>query len=196
MMDRLAETYGVDIVEKPIGFKHIAPLLMNNALIGGEESGGYGFRNHLAERDGILAALYFLDLMVKTGKTPSQLLEHLFSITGTHHYNRIDVHFPPDERENIIKKPYRIHLIGNYDSDLKRLIEKFGLQKRVTLHGELPRERFLSILASTDIFVIPSLYEQWGSVLQEALSYGIPAIASRNIPAFDYFYTRRSTSRR
>ena len=104
MMDRLAEIYGVEIEEKPIGFKHIAPYLENNALIGGEESGGYGFRGHLPERDGILAALYFLDLMVKTGKTPSQLLEYLFSMTGTHYYNRVDVHFPADERENIVNR--------------------------------------------------------------------------------------------
>ncbi|HEY94073.1 MAG TPA: phosphoglucomutase/phosphomannomutase family protein [Dehalococcoidia bacterium] len=104
MMDRLADIYGVEIIEKPIGFKHIAPYLEDDALIGGEESGGYGFRGHLPERDGILAALYFLDLMVKTGKTPSQLLNHLFSLTGTHHYNRIDVHFPPDEHDNIINR--------------------------------------------------------------------------------------------
>ncbi|UCD10311.1 MAG: phosphoglucomutase/phosphomannomutase family protein [Dehalococcoidales bacterium] len=104
MMDRLAKIYGVEVAEKPIGFKHIAPFLMNDALIGGEESGGYGFRGHIPERDGILAALYFLDLMVKTGKKPSQLLEHLFNITGAHYYNRVDVHFPPDERENIINR--------------------------------------------------------------------------------------------
>ena len=104
MMDRLADIYGVEITEKPIGFKHIAPLLIGGALIGGEESGGYGFRGHIPERDGILAALYFLDLMVKTGKTPSQLLDHLFSLTGTHHYNRVDVRFPSNERENIINR--------------------------------------------------------------------------------------------
>jgi alpha-D-glucose phosphate-specific phosphoglucomutase len=104
MMDRLAEMYGVEVVEKPIGFKYIAPYLEDNALIGGEESGGYGFRDHVPERDGILAALYFLDLMVKTGKTPSQLLDNLFNLTGTHYYNRIDVNFPPDKRENIINR--------------------------------------------------------------------------------------------
>ena len=104
VVDKLAEIYGVEVVEKPIGFKHIAPYLEDNALIGGEESGGYGFRGHIPERDGILAALYFLDLMVKTGKTPSQLLDDLFSLTGPHHYNRVDVHFPPDERENIINR--------------------------------------------------------------------------------------------
>ncbi|MBN2075478.1 MAG: phosphoglucomutase/phosphomannomutase family protein [Dehalococcoidales bacterium] len=104
MMNRLAEIYGVDIIEEPIGFKHIAPHLEKNALIGGEESGGYGFRGHLPERDGILAALYFLDLMVKTGKTPSQLLDHLFSLAGTHYYDRIDVHFPLNERDNIFNR--------------------------------------------------------------------------------------------
>jgi len=105
MLDRLAGMYGVPVKETPIGFKYIAPMLQNeNALIGGEESGGYGFRGHVAERDGILAALYFLDLMAKTGKTPSQLIDYLYSKVGTHHYNRVDVHFPENERQTIIER--------------------------------------------------------------------------------------------
>lgn len=105
MIDRLAELYGVDITVTPIGFKNIAPLLLEkDALIGGEESGGYGFRGHVAERDGILAALYFLDLMVRTGKTPSQLIDYLYEKTGVNHYNRMDCHFPEEERENIINR--------------------------------------------------------------------------------------------
>jgi alpha-D-glucose phosphate-specific phosphoglucomutase len=105
MIDRLAKEYGVEVVEKPVGFKHIAPLLLDkNAIIGGEESGGYGFRGHVAERDGVLAALYFLDLMVKTKKTPSQLIDYLYEKTGTHHYNRIDVHFPAADHGTILER--------------------------------------------------------------------------------------------
>ena len=127
MMDKLAKIYGVEVDEKPIGFKHVAPLLMNDALIGGEESGGYGFRGHIPERDGILAALYFLDLMVKTGKTPSQLVEHLFSIVGTHHYNRADVHFPPDERENIINrlKNNPVEILNNIKIDKLNTVDGY-----------------------------------------------------------------------
>ncbi len=54
------------------------------------------------ERDGILANLYFLDLMVKTGKNPSELIDYLYSKVGPHHYQRVDIKFPEAERQAII----------------------------------------------------------------------------------------------
>ncbi|MFC1871249.1 phosphoglucomutase/phosphomannomutase family protein [Chloroflexota bacterium] len=105
MLYRLGELFNVPVYETPVGFKYVAPKMMaENALIGGEESGGYGFRGHIPERDGILAGLYFLDLIVKTGKTPSQLLEHLYSKVGPHHYQRLDLPFPAEERQAIEKR--------------------------------------------------------------------------------------------
>jgi phosphomannomutase len=92
----LAEHYGVPLYETPVGFKHIGPLMMEkDALIGGEESGGYGFRGHLPERDGILAGLYLLDYAAATGKPPSELLQRVFAITGEHYYERIDIELEP-----------------------------------------------------------------------------------------------------
>ena len=64
-----------------------------HALIGGEESGGYAFHGHVPERDGILAGLYILDMMVRTGKKPSELLVLLFDKVGAHYYDRIDTRF-------------------------------------------------------------------------------------------------------
>lgn len=96
MANLLAKNYGVECYETPVGFKHIGPLMMEKeALIGGEESGGYGFRGHLPERDGILAGLYLLDYAAATGKKPSKLLEKVFEITGEHHYERIDIELEP-----------------------------------------------------------------------------------------------------
>lgn len=96
----LAKHYGVDLYETPVGFKHIGPLMMEkDALIGGEESGGYGFRGHLPERDGILAGLYLLDYAAATGKPPSELLERVFQITGPHYYERIDIELEPGSNE-------------------------------------------------------------------------------------------------
>jgi phosphomannomutase len=79
-------------------------MLETNAMIGGEESGGYAFRNHVPERDGILAGLFFLDFMVKTGKKPSQLLDLLFEKVGAHYYDRVDTRFEGDRlaRERMI----------------------------------------------------------------------------------------------
>jgi alpha-D-glucose phosphate-specific phosphoglucomutase len=105
MIDRLGEMFDLPVYETPVGFKYVAPIMKaENALIGGEESGGYGFRGHVLERDGILAGLYFLDMMVKTGKTPSQLLSYLYSKVGPHYYERRDFTFPEDERQAIIKR--------------------------------------------------------------------------------------------
>jgi alpha-D-glucose phosphate-specific phosphoglucomutase len=104
MVDRLGELFKVPVYETPVGFKYVAPLMMEkNALIGGEESGGYGFRGHMPERDGILAGIYFLDFMLKTGKTPSQLLDYLYTKVGPHYYQRRDFSFPEEKRQAIIK---------------------------------------------------------------------------------------------
>lgn len=105
MISRLGKLFDVPVYETPVGFKYVAPLMMEkNAIIGGEESGGYGFRGHVPERDAILAGLYFLDLMVKTGKTPSQLLNYLYSKVGPHYYDRRDFHISTAERQTILHR--------------------------------------------------------------------------------------------
>jgi len=105
MISKLGKTFDVPVYETAVGFKYIAPLMVrHNAIIGGEESGGYGFRGHIPERDGILAGLYFLDFMAKTHKTPSQLLGYLYSKVGPHYYERIDSHVGKDKRKEITDK--------------------------------------------------------------------------------------------
>ncbi|MCC6419260.1 MAG: phosphoglucomutase/phosphomannomutase family protein [Gemmataceae bacterium] len=92
----LARHYEVPVHETPVGFKHIGPLMMQeDALIGGEESGGYGFRGHLPERDGLLAGLFLLDYVAATGRPPSALLAEVFAITGPHFYERLDFDLAP-----------------------------------------------------------------------------------------------------
>jgi len=91
MLNKLGELYDVPVHETGVGFKYVAPKMLElDALIGGEESGGYAFRGHVPERDGILAGLYFLDLMVRLDKKPSELLSLLFEKVGAHYYDRID----------------------------------------------------------------------------------------------------------
>ena len=105
MINRLGQLFDVPVYETSVGFKYVAPLMMEkNAIIGGEESGGYGFRGHVSERDAILAGLYFLDFMVKTGKTPSQILEYLYSKVGSHYYDRRDFHVSTTKRQTILHR--------------------------------------------------------------------------------------------
>lgn len=100
MLNKLAKIYDVPVHETGVGFKYVAPkMLETDAIIGGEESGGYAFRGNVPERDGILAGLYFLDLMVKQNKTPTELLDWLFEKVGTHYYDRIDTLFSGDRED-------------------------------------------------------------------------------------------------
>jgi alpha-D-glucose phosphate-specific phosphoglucomutase len=102
MLEKLGALYHVPVYETGVGFKYVAPkMLETNAMIGGEESGGYAFRGNAPERDGILANLYFLDLQVRTGKTPWQLIDWLFGKVGPHYYDRIDARIDPAQREAI-----------------------------------------------------------------------------------------------
>ncbi|MDQ3870544.1 MAG: phosphoglucomutase/phosphomannomutase family protein [Chloroflexota bacterium] len=97
MVQRLGERYGVQVHETPVGFKYVGPkMIETGAMMGGEESGGYGFGMHLPERDGIFADLMLLDLFVREreqGRWPvSRAVEHLHSIAGPSFYQRTDVH--------------------------------------------------------------------------------------------------------
>jgi alpha-D-glucose phosphate-specific phosphoglucomutase len=98
MLNKLGKIYGVDVFETGVGFKYVAPKMLEvDGLIGGEESGGYAFRGNVPERDGILAGLYMLDFMVRTGKKPTELLKLLFDkVGGEHFYDRIDTPFSGD----------------------------------------------------------------------------------------------------
>jgi phosphomannomutase len=105
MISKLGKIFNVPVYETAVGFKYVAPLMIQKkAIIGGEESGGYGFRGHIPERDGILAGLYFLDFMARKGKTPSQLLDYLYSKVGPHYYERIDSHVTKGKRQTIINR--------------------------------------------------------------------------------------------
>jgi phosphomannomutase len=97
MAERLGERYGIEVYETSVGFKYIGPkMIETGAMMGGEESGGFGFGMHLPERDGIYADLLLLDLFLReraAGRWPvSKAIAHLHEIAGPSWYRRIDVH--------------------------------------------------------------------------------------------------------
>ena len=102
MLNKLGKKYNVPVYETGVGFKYVAPKMVEtDAIIGGEESGGFAFKGNVPERDGILAGLYILDLIVKLKKKPSELIDLLFSVVGAHYYDRIDKRFTGDKQDKI-----------------------------------------------------------------------------------------------
>lgn len=121
MLYKIGELYNVPIIETRVGFKYVAPVMLSeNAMLGGEESGGYGFRGHIPERDGILAGLFLLDYVIRTNKTPTQLLQDIYKKVGPHYYDRVDVHLDEAAKKQILSKLSG----GNIETILRQKVVK------------------------------------------------------------------------
>jgi phosphomannomutase len=94
LFPRVAALYQLPVYETPIGYKYIADrMLTTPVLLGGEESGGIGYGNHIPERDALLSALYILEAIAESGLDLSDLYKRLQERTGYFSaYDRIDLH--------------------------------------------------------------------------------------------------------
>ncbi|MEO8457979.1 MAG: phosphoglucomutase/phosphomannomutase family protein [Chloroflexota bacterium] len=102
MIWKLGKAYNVPVYETGVGFKYLGPKMVeSDAIIAGEESGGFAFRGHLPERDGVLSGLYVFDLMVQRGKTLPELIAEVFAKVGPHYYDRIDIALTDADRTRI-----------------------------------------------------------------------------------------------
>lgn len=105
MIDHMAERYGVELVETPIGFKYIAELMLErDLLMGGEESGGIGIRPHLAERDGLLLSLLLAEIVALEGKPLAECVADLQKEFGPLHYRRVDLPLDPAHKQRVLQR--------------------------------------------------------------------------------------------
>jgi phosphomannomutase len=105
MADAYMERLGQKVIETPVGFKYIgATMVEQNAILGGEESGGFGMQGHLPERDAIVAGLFLVDLMVRLGRPMSGVLDYMREKMGDWYYLRRDVRYPASERAAIAER--------------------------------------------------------------------------------------------
>ncbi|OGO59401.1 MAG: hypothetical protein A2V85_08735 [Chloroflexi bacterium RBG_16_72_14] len=105
----LGRHYGIDTHEVAVGFKFIGPkMIETGAMMGAEESGGYGFGMHLPERDGVYADLMLLDLFLRErarGNWPvSRAVVRFHELAGPSFYRRIDVHFDRPSYEGVKRR--------------------------------------------------------------------------------------------
>ena len=66
-----------------------------------------------------------------------------------------------------------------YTDDLKQLIKDEGLEKRILFLGEQPTENLPLLFRSLDIYIAPQRWEGFGLTPIEAMSSGVPVIATR-----------------
>ncbi len=92
MIDNLCKANGIQMYETPVGFKYISDLMLTKDIIaGGEEAGGMGMPNYIPERDGILAGLLLLEMMVYEKKNMVKILAEMEKKYGHYYYNKTSI---------------------------------------------------------------------------------------------------------
>jgi phosphomannomutase len=104
MIDKIAQKFGRQIWETPVGFKYICErMLESDILLGGEESGGIGTKLYLPERDATVSALLLAEVMAWHGKRLSELVTLLHREFGEHHYGRVDLTLKDGQKEKALE---------------------------------------------------------------------------------------------
>jgi phosphomannomutase len=93
MMDNIAKFLGIKLYETPVGFKYISNLMETEDIVaGGEEAGGMGVKGYIPERDGSVAGLLLIEMMVYRNKNILKILNETEKRFGKYYYVRADQH--------------------------------------------------------------------------------------------------------
>ncbi|WP_255198192.1 phosphoglucomutase/phosphomannomutase family protein [Halorarius litoreus] len=101
LVDRVAEAHGQSVHETAVGFKWVAEAMRDHdALLGGEESGGFGVRGHLRNKDGVLFSL--LTAAAEADESLDDRLDRVREEYGDVVQDRISVDCPDDRKEAVL----------------------------------------------------------------------------------------------
>ena len=111
LIDNIAKFLGVRLYETPVGFKYISELMEKEDIVaGGEEAGGMGVKGYIPERDGTLAGLLLLEMMVYRNKDILKILNETEKQFGRYYYLRNDLHL--DRKVELKKEDLPKELLG------------------------------------------------------------------------------------
>ena len=109
LVDRYANTLGLEVTTTPIGFKWIYnEMIKGDVLLGGEESGGIGIPSHVRERDGLLMALMLTEMMAQRGRGLGELVDDMLAVTGPMEYSRYDMKLAPEVKDAFLARASQI----------------------------------------------------------------------------------------
>jgi len=153
LISKMCAEYGIKAYETPVGFKYICDLMTKkNILLGGEETGGIGFKNYIPERDGFLSALLIMELIITKKKPLKDIVQGLDKKYGSYVYEREDVLFSGSKRKKItdglkknpLKKVLGKDVVLLNDSDGFKFICADGTWLLIRLSGTEPKLRIYS----------------------------------------------------
>ena len=152
LLDAICSRYGIKLSEKPVGFKYIGKeMLEGNVIIGGEESGGLSIKDHIPEKDGLLAHIMLLEIQAYLKKEYgdfylSDYLDKIYSEFGTFYNTRLDIEIPENKKMEVIRyfseqlgaKIYNEKVTGLIDIDGSKIVFENGSWILVRASGTEP----------------------------------------------------------
>jgi len=149
MVDRLCEQYGCTVTETSVGFKNIAPQMIesDDIILAVEESGGYGIQGHIPDRDGTLAAVTACEAVAVEGKPVREILSDVYAAAGGRPYfDRLDIRLTEEQRDRVKEELPELEpdaVAGQPISEVNRLdgakyIRKDGSWALMRLSGTEP----------------------------------------------------------
>lgn len=117
LLDIMAESFGEQCYEVPVGFKWVsAKIDETDAILGGESSGGLTVRGHIYGKDSIYAACLFVEMLSVTGLTPVEIIDTIHKSFGKTFYHELSLKFTQAQKELIISKIMTEHIVPDFSS--------------------------------------------------------------------------------
>jgi phosphomannomutase len=125
LIDRIAEAHGETVAETPVGFKWVAQAMgEHDALVGGEESGGFSIRGHIREKDGVLMSL--VAGAAASEESLDARVDRILDEHGEIFADKVSVDCPDDEKERVL---------DDLESELPESVAGRSVEKVVTMDG-------------------------------------------------------------
>jgi len=164
LIDRIAKAHNLTVYETPVGAKFVGQYMREKKLlIGGEESGGVIFRDHIAEKDGIFANLKIIEMIAFYQKPLSEVIADLYKKYGKIQFTLVNFQCKEENKakamENIVKilpttvsgkKVIKTTSIDGFKFVLEDeswlLIRPSGTEPLLRLYGEANNEKQLNLI--------------------------------------------------
>lgn len=102
LIDAVAKIHGIEVYETGVGFKYIGDLLVQGKIIfGGEESAGMTIKDHVPEKDGIIACLLVAEMVARERKSVADMLKRLYKEVGTILNERVNIRLTEANRAQV-----------------------------------------------------------------------------------------------
>ena len=122
LLDRVAAKFGEKCIEVPVGFKNIsAAMQANDALLGGESSGGLTVRGHIFGKDGLYAASLLVEMLAVTNKPLSQTVQEIFDEFGELHMAEYDWLLTEPRKQEISGRVFERRELPTFDAPITRV---------------------------------------------------------------------------